>query len=54
MIASAEKIQKTYGKFFDYILINGVLRETFEELKWILKNFETRPSFIPQEWINFV
>lgn len=54
MISAAAELQRTYGAYFDAVLTNGVLEEAVAELCRILSDFDTLPSFIPQEWVDWI
>ncbi|RWS25361.1 MAGUK p55 subfamily member 7-like protein [Leptotrombidium deliense] len=51
MIITADKIERTYGHYFDYILVNCELEEAFEKLLYIAKLVEIEPLWAPASWI---
>lgn len=52
MLASAGNLERQYGHWFDYELVNGNLEFAFRELCELLQRVDAEPSWVPTSWVR--
>uniref|UniRef100_A0A914UY16 MAGUK p55 subfamily member 7 n=1 Tax=Plectus sambesii TaxID=2011161 RepID=A0A914UY16_9BILA len=52
MLASATNLERQYGQWFDYELVNGNLEFAFRELCELLQRVDAEPSWVPTCWVR--
>ena len=52
LLSYSTQLDISYGKFVDFRIVNGILGEALNELIRILHDYESLPSFVPDEWIS--
>ncbi|XP_015792987.1 MAGUK p55 subfamily member 6 [Tetranychus urticae] len=50
-ISESAKLNRTYEKYFDMILVNNNFDKTFEDLKEALNALSTEPQWVPINWV---
>ncbi|XP_069941248.1 protein PALS2 isoform X2 [Cherax quadricarinatus] len=45
------KLQRAYDKYFDLIIVNNDLNETFQEIMDAIDRLETEPQWVPVTWV---
>ncbi|CAD5215902.1 unnamed protein product [Bursaphelenchus okinawaensis] len=51
IISYSAQMSADYSKLVDFRIVNGVLEEAIAELIRIIRDFETLPSWVPEDWI---
>ncbi|CAD5221871.1 unnamed protein product [Bursaphelenchus xylophilus] len=51
IISYSAQMSAEYSKLTDFRVVNGVLEEAVAEIIRILRDFETLPSWVPEDWI---
>ncbi|VDP15179.1 unnamed protein product [Soboliphyme baturini] len=52
MIETGNRLEATFGHFFDYVLINGNLEFAFRELVEAISSMQTQPCWVPKDWVS--
>lgn len=52
LIEKARDMNRSYGHYFDKVIINNDLDSTFEEIIEICDHLETDPQWVPSSWVR--
>ncbi|KAI6241686.1 hypothetical protein M3Y99_00330200 [Aphelenchoides fujianensis] len=52
IISYSAQLSATYGRFTDFRIVNGILEEAMGELIRVLHDYETHPSWVPEQWFE--
>ena len=47
----SEILEKAYGHFFDYKIVNNDIEETIQELKRVIDEVRSTPQWVPVSWV---
>lgn len=45
------KLEKTYKSFFDLVIVNDNMNETYNKLRKAIENLSTEAQWVPTSWV---
>lgn len=52
MLENARRLERAYGSYFDYVLVNEHLETAFKELLDAMGRLENQPQWVPISWVR--
>lgn len=52
MEAAAQKMESQYWQFFDHVLVNEELQDSYVQLLAVVNKAQDEPQWVPSSWIR--
>ena len=53
LVRRGEKMEQTYGRLFDHVIVNDDIDESYGRLQEICFALENEPQWVPAEWVSW-
>ncbi|VDP35345.1 unnamed protein product [Soboliphyme baturini] len=52
IVAEAKKAEEQFGHYFDKVIVNYDLEQSFHELRLVIHRLESEPQWVPSVWLK--